>query len=107
MARKRAAGKRARRRGASPAQLPWARVDLAFPPLELISADQAEAIHRASLEVLRKTGIEVLSERVLGLLQRAGVAVDRGDGARERDLEAVARGLRRTAYRPGHPGGAG
>lgn len=62
---------------------------LAFPPVELISADQVEAIHRASLGVLRNTGIEILSKRVLDLLRRSGVDVDRDNGRARFDPDFV------------------
>jgi trimethylamine--corrinoid protein Co-methyltransferase len=47
-----------------------------FPPVEVLSADQVEAIHRASLEILRDTGLEVLGDRAIDLLAGAGARVD-------------------------------
>lgn len=46
-------------------------------PIEVLSADQVEAIHRASLELLRDIGIEVLADRAIDIYARAGATVDR------------------------------
>ncbi len=46
-------------------------------PLEVLSGDGVEAIHRASLKLLRDTGIEVLADRAFDLYARAGATVDR------------------------------
>lgn len=48
-----------------------------FPPLEVLSADQVETIHAASLGILRDVGVEVLGDRALDILRRAGARVDR------------------------------
>jgi trimethylamine--corrinoid protein Co-methyltransferase len=45
-------------------------------PLELLSADQIEAIHHASLRVLQETGIEIMSARARTLFRDAGAEVD-------------------------------
>jgi trimethylamine--corrinoid protein Co-methyltransferase len=50
-----------------------------FPPLEVLSADQVESIHAASLGILRDVGVEVLGDRALDVLRRAGADVDRGN----------------------------
>ena len=69
------------RRGRRPppglAQLPWRSVVNPFRPVEVISADQVEAIHRASLLILREIGVEVLGDRALDVLARSGAVVDR------------------------------
>ncbi|MBP7693516.1 MAG: trimethylamine methyltransferase family protein [Anaerolineales bacterium] len=49
---------------------PWA-------PLEVISADQLEDLHVASLRLLEETGIDMLDAETLDLWQRAGAKVDR------------------------------
>ncbi|MEM9009960.1 MAG: trimethylamine methyltransferase family protein [Pseudomonadota bacterium] len=46
-----------------------------FPPVELLSADQVEAIHEGSLKVLSDTGIRVLSEEARRLYAGAGMHV--------------------------------
>ena len=45
--------------------------------MEVLSADQIEAIHRTSLDILEQLGIEVMSPRALGVLAAAGAEVDR------------------------------
>ncbi len=60
-------------------QLPWSRIENRLPPPALLSDDQVEAIHHASLRVLAETGMEVLSDRALDLFADAGARVDRTD----------------------------
>jgi len=50
-----------------------------FPPLHVLSADQVEAIHVASLGIIRDVGVEVLGDRALDILRRAGAQVDRAN----------------------------
>ncbi|HNB29067.1 MAG TPA: trimethylamine methyltransferase family protein, partial [Alphaproteobacteria bacterium] len=57
-------------------QLPFARVVNRYRPIELLSADQVEAIHRAALKLLRETGIEVMQEPARKILKAAGAEVD-------------------------------
>lgn len=63
--------------------LPWRRIVNPFRPIELLSADQVEAIHQAGLRILRDVGVEVLSANALDRLGRAGARVAREstDGA--------------------------
>ena len=61
---------------------PWRRIVNPYTPLEIVSADQVEAIHDASLKILCDIGVEVLGGRALDLFGRAGARVDREDGAR-------------------------
>ena len=42
-------------------RLPWRTVRNPHPPLRILSEDQIEAIHEASLRVLREVGMKVLS----------------------------------------------
>ncbi len=72
-------GPRRRPRRAAPglAQLPWRRLVNPFRPLEILSADEVEAIHRASLRILSEIGMEVLGDRALDAFAGAGAAVDR------------------------------
>ena len=44
--------------------------------MALLSADQVEAIHEASLHILENFGIEVMSTRALALFEQAGAKVD-------------------------------
>lgn len=68
---------RAPGRGASAIpQLASRRVRNPYPPMQVLSADQVEAIHEASLHILENFGIEVMSARALSLFEKAGAKVD-------------------------------
>ncbi len=58
-------------------QLPWTEVDNPYPPMEVLSADQIEAIHLTSLRILEELGMEVMSSRALTVLEKGGAEVDR------------------------------
>ena len=78
------AGRRAMRerrgKAAGIQQLPWAKtVRNPFPPMEPLSADQIEAIHEASLDVIERDGLEVNGDRALTLYEQAGAKVDRAN----------------------------
>jgi trimethylamine--corrinoid protein Co-methyltransferase len=47
-----------------------------WPPFEIASADQIEAIHRASLDVLARFGMEILHEPSRALLAREGCRIE-------------------------------
>jgi trimethylamine--corrinoid protein Co-methyltransferase len=57
-------------------QLPFAHIRNPYRPVELMSADQIEAIHNASLRLLAEVGFEVLHEESRTILKRAGAEVD-------------------------------
>ena len=63
-------------------QLPWRRLTNPFRPLEILSEDQVEAIHRASLRILAEIGFEVLGDRALDAFAGAGARVDRSSAQR-------------------------
>jgi trimethylamine--corrinoid protein Co-methyltransferase len=73
------AGPRRRPRRAAPGleQLPWRRLVNPFRPLEILSADEVETIHRASLRIVAEIGLEVLGDRALDAFAGAGATVDR------------------------------
>ena len=54
--------------GQTPAinQLPWKQPQFKFPPLELVSADELEAIHLGSLRILKEIGMEIMSSEGAG-----------------------------------------
>ncbi len=54
----------------------YARVRNPFPPVEILSEDEVEAIHQTSLRVLRDIGIKVLSTEARTLFASAGAIVD-------------------------------
>ncbi|RVU33869.1 methyltransferase [Hwanghaeella grinnelliae] len=74
-------------------QLPWQRVDNPYPPMEPLSADQVEAIHQASLNILENLGIEVMGEDVQALFRDAGASVDESSGIVRLDRGIVEQAL--------------
>ncbi len=73
-------GGRPRRQAGGIAQLPWQEVRNPYAPMEVLSADQVEAIHATSIRILEELGIEVMSPPALAILERAGADVDRATG---------------------------
>jgi trimethylamine--corrinoid protein Co-methyltransferase len=69
--------RRPRREVAGVAQLPWRRLRNPFRPIEIVSADELQAVHLASLRILAEIGVEVLGDRAFDTLARAGAHVDR------------------------------
>ncbi len=74
--RRRSATREAARGPAPIPQLPDGRVRNPYPPMQLLSADQVEAIHETSMRILEELGIEVMSSRALDLFKRHGASVD-------------------------------
>ena len=85
-----------RRTGGGIPQLPFRTLTNPFTPLEVLSADHVEEIHRTSLRILSEVGIEVLGDRAIERLAAAGASVDRSnrrvrlDGALVEELIATA-----------------
>jgi trimethylamine--corrinoid protein Co-methyltransferase len=52
---------------------------LALPQLKLLYRDHRTAVHRASLEILRRTGVRVFHEGALKLLRASGACIVDGD----------------------------
>ena len=67
---------KAARSGSVP-QLPWRAIDNRYDAIEVISADQVESLHQASLTILEDIGIAFLLDEALDLLAKAGASVDR------------------------------
>ena len=86
----------ARRVGGGIPQLPFRTLSNPFTPLEVLSADHVEEIHRTSLRILSEIGVEVLGDRAIDRLAAAGATVDRSnrrvrmDGALVEELIATA-----------------
>src|SRR5262245_54898027 len=59
-------------------QRPWKQLTLPYRPIEVLSADQVEAIHQAALTILEEIGMRVLEPRARGLYAAAGATVDGG-----------------------------
>jgi trimethylamine---corrinoid protein Co-methyltransferase len=69
-------GRRAAGGGAqSIPQLPRRKVTRAFPPMTIVSADEIEAIHRASLKVLAEIGMDFTLPVARDMLKKAGADV--------------------------------
>lgn len=76
------------------AQVPFTPVRRPFAPTELVDADQLEAIHEASLDVLQDIGMDVLEPAARAVFAEAGCVVD---GERVRfDREMVAESVARS-----------
>lgn len=78
------------------AQLPLRRVVNPYPPMAMLSTDQIESIHEASMHILENFGIEVMSPRALALFEKAGAAVDHGSMTVRVDRGLVAEALKTT-----------
>ena len=77
-------GRRGRRRErATPApalaQRPFTRLKRLYPSVALISDDQVEHIHQASLKLLSDTGLDVLHEGARAVMKKAGADVREGE----------------------------
>ena len=91
---RRRAGARGRRVGGTQVpQLAWRQVVNPYAPVEVLSADQLEAIHSTSIRILEELGIEVMSPRALAVLRAAGAEVN------ESNLVRLDRGLVENALR--------
>ena len=76
MKRKRTKDRVRDRASASVDQPPWRTLNNRYPPFDLLSDDQLEAIHDTSLRVLEDFGIEFRSDKALQALSDAGADVD-------------------------------
>ncbi|SMH49825.1 trimethylamine---corrinoid protein Co-methyltransferase [Mesorhizobium australicum] len=78
--RARSGGRAGKRAGASSAfeQPPFRRLKRPFPPTPIVSEDQLEAIHLASLRVLSEIGLDVLHEDARRIMKEAGADVREG-----------------------------
>jgi trimethylamine--corrinoid protein Co-methyltransferase len=92
--RRRREGGRGRRSADAPLpQLPWSAVVNPYPPLEVLSADQVEAIHQTSLRILEELGIELMSARARAILRAAGAHVNDASGTVRLDRGLVEQAL--------------
>src|SRR5256885_15769899 len=77
--RRRQGGRATGERSRLPQQRPWAQPRIRYRPTEVVSADELESIHDASLRVLEEIGMDFLDEEARDLLAAAG---PRGGGSR-------------------------
>lgn len=73
--RREGGGRRAAPARASVQQLPRRTLRRAFPPMEIVSADELDAIHHASLRVLAEIGMDVTWPPARELMKAAGASV--------------------------------
>ena len=73
-----AAGGRPASGAGCPQQRPWAQPRMRYKPTEVVSADELESIHEASLQVLEEIGMDFLDEEARDLLAAAGARVEPG-----------------------------
>lgn len=58
-------------------QLPWQQPERRFLPMDVVSEDAVEAIHAATLDILRKTGVHFMSDKARAFLgSKPGISVD-------------------------------
>jgi trimethylamine---corrinoid protein Co-methyltransferase len=69
-----------RRRVQDIVQKPWGQLRNPFPPLNLVSDDEVEAIHRAALDILEDIGLRCQVKEARDLFRQAGARVDDGEG---------------------------
>jgi trimethylamine--corrinoid protein Co-methyltransferase len=91
--RRRQGGRGRRLEGTRVPQLPWTEVGNPYLPMEVLSADQLEAIHLTSLRILEELGMEVMSARARAVLEKAGAEVDRAGRTVRVDRGLVAQAL--------------
>ena len=60
-------------------QRPFEKLIRSYPPVEIVSDDQLENIHQASLKLLSETGIDVLDVDARTIMKLAGADVKNGD----------------------------
>jgi trimethylamine--corrinoid protein Co-methyltransferase len=79
--------------GGKLAQSPWTTVTNPYAPMEILSADQIEAIHQTSLRILEEIGIELLSPAARAALRAVGAEVDEATGNVRLDRALIERAL--------------
>jgi len=92
--RRRQGGRGRRLEGTHVPQLPWTEVGNPYLPMEVLSADQLEAIHLTSLRILEELGMEVMSARARAVLEKAGAQVDTSSRTVRVDRGLVAHALK-------------
>ena len=83
MAREVQRNRERRSRGGSLKQLPWRQYRNPYRPIEVLTEEQLEAVHLASLKILEDFGMEFLDAGARDRLRAAGARVDK-DGLRVR-----------------------
>ncbi len=76
--RRRSGGREGHERSLLPPQRPWAQPRMRYRPTEVVSADELESIHVASLRVLEEIGMDFLDPEAREVLRAAGARVEPG-----------------------------
>lgn len=103
--RRRRRNRRERRQSRTPplADKPFRLLRNPLPPVQVLSEEQIERIHGASMQILEEIGIEFLDDEALDLWESAGASVDRGARRvrmdRELAMEHVAKAPARFTLR--------
>jgi trimethylamine---corrinoid protein Co-methyltransferase len=88
--------RRPRRGPVGVSQAPWRTLQNPYRSIEIMSADEIEMIHRASLRILAEIGVEVLGDRAIDRFRADGASIDdptrrvRLDPDRVQELVALA-----------------
>ncbi len=69
---------RQRREVGALTQLPWRSLRNPYAPIEVLSAEQIEAIHDTSMQILEEIGMDFLHSEAREILGRAGAEVEAG-----------------------------
>jgi trimethylamine--corrinoid protein Co-methyltransferase len=94
---KRNRGSRARRRDRSApplASIPFQPLRNPHAPFEILTTNQIEGIHTASLQILEEVGIEFLDQETLEIWKSAGALVDRESQRVRIESDLIAEGLK-------------
>ena len=67
-----------------------------FPPINVLTEEQANTLHRAILDVLRETGVRFESEQALNDLAQIGCLIDREEKRARFPEYLVEEAIRRT-----------
>src|SRR5689334_22888356 len=70
--RRRAGGRAGHERSRLPQQRPWKQPRIPYEPVRVLSDDEIESIHQASLRVLAEIGMDFLDDEARELLRAAG-----------------------------------
>src|SRR6187200_885691 len=76
--RRRSGGREGHERNVLPPQRPFAQSRLRYRPTEVVSTDELESIHLASLRVLEEIGMDFLDPESREVLRAAGARVEPG-----------------------------
>ncbi len=98
-ARRRRGGRQEGGRSRLPEQRPFAQPRLRYRPTEVVSADELESIHDASLRILETIGMDFLDGEARSLLAAAGADVEEGTQRVRFDRALV---LEHVAKAPSH-----